>query len=455
MQEKRKALEQIFRAAVERVDPERLIKKSMTLKGDILSVDTDESHIEQDLSQFDKIVAIGCGKATAKMARAAESILQDRIDAGVICVKYGHSVPLTCIRTIEAGHPVPDQNGLTASRLITDIARQADEKTLVITLISGGGSALIPYPFRGEVDGESVGISLAEKQTVTRTLLECGAVINEINCLRKHLSLIKGGGLAKMIYPAASLNLILSDVVDDSLDAIASGPTTWDKSTFADVARIIAKYDIETRLPASARRLFTLGCQGKIPDTPEQDDQVFARVHNLLIGTNYMSLQAAAEKARALGFHPLVLSSQIIGEAREVARVYCGIGKDAKRKNLLGRKPLCLIAGGETTVTLTGSGKGGRNQEMALAFLSEIEQHPEATRGIYFLSASTDGNDGPTDAAGAFACNEILEEATAKGLRAIEFLKNNDAYSFFDAVGYLLKTGPTNTNVCDIQLMLI
>ena len=449
------ALEEIFRAGLARVDPEKLIEGCLHLEDATLTVDTGDTRSELDLNRFQQVVVIGFGKATARMAKAVEALLGDRIDSGLISVKYGHTEDLAYIRTIEAGHPVPDEQGIEAARKISELARQADQNTLVITLISGGGSALIPYPWSGEANGETIRLTLAQKQNVTEVLLGCGAIINEINCLRKHLSQIKGGRLAQMIYPAASLNLILSDVVGDRLDAIASGPTTWDDTTFKDAARIVEKYDIDGTLPGPVQRVLSLGKAGAIPETPKSGDPAFDRVRNLLVGTNFQSLQAAAAKAEALGFHPVVLSSQIVGEAKEVAKVYCGIGKDARRKGLFGKRPLCLIGGGETTVTLKGSGKGGRNQEMALSFLAEIEQDPAAAEGLYFLAASTDGNDGPTDAAGAFACSEILDAATRKGLQISRYLKNNDAYAFFKDTGHLLKTGPTNTNVCDIQLLIV
>jgi glycerate 2-kinase len=290
---------------------------------------------------------------------------------------------------------------------------------------------------------------------VTRALLACGAVIDEVNCLRKHLSSIKGGHLARLLHPATSVNLILSDVVGDSLDTIASGPTTGDGTCFADVQAIVDKYDLSDRLPEPVRRVFQLGADGRIPDTPQPGDPVFDRVTNLLIGTNYLSLEAARDAARALGCTARILTSQVVGEAREVAKFYCAIGKDAVSHRLWGDPPLCLIAGGETTVTIAGEGRGGRNQEMALAFLGEMEHQPEACRDLYFLAASTDGNDGPTDAAGAFACRQLLERAQSRGVSIVDHLKRNDAYTFFASIDGLLKTGPTNTNVCDIQLLLI
>jgi hydroxypyruvate reductase len=285
--------------------------------------------------------------------------------------------------------------------------------------------------------------------------LECGATIQEINCIRKHLSAIKGGQLARTIYPATTISLILSDVVGDSLDAIASGPTVPDPTSYADVKAILEKYGLAAKMPDKLMALIRLGLEGQVPETPKPGDPLFANSTDILIGTNYLSLQAAAQQASQLGFTPIVLSSQITGEAREVAKVLYGIGKDARKRQLLGPGDLCILSGGETTVTIRGTGKGGRNQEMALAFLAEMESSPAEAAGIFFLSAATDGNDGPTDAAGAYASIELLELAKTSGCDINACLNDNDAYTFFDRIGHLLKTGPTNTNVCDLQIMLV
>lgn len=448
-------LEKIFRAGVKRVDPYRLIDKHLSLQHSRLEISADEFEASLDLENVNAIYVIGAGKATARMAKAVENILGPRITGGAISVKYGHTDDLKHIKIIEAGHPIPDNNGIEAARKISELAKSAGEKDLLITLISGGGSALTPCPFEYEGPGETMALSLDEKQAATKILLESGATINEVNCIRKHLSGIKGGRLARLMYPAASYNFILSDVVGDSLDAIASGPTTFDASTFADIQRILNKYDLENRLPRNVLGILTLGLQGKLPETPKQGDAAFEKTNNILIGSNMLSLEAAAETAAALGFRPVVLSSQIVGEAKEAAKVLCGIAKDVKKHGLLAPKPVCLIAGGETTVTIRGKGKGGRNQELALSFLAEMENDPGHTHGIYFLSASTDGNDGPTDAAGAFASNDVLKLAKNAGLYITGYLKNNDAYRFFDRIGALLKTGPTNTNVCDMQIVIV
>ncbi len=448
-------LTEIFTAGVNRVDPYTLVNKAVRFEKSTLKIDTDGFSQSFDLENIEKIVVVGAGKATARMALAIEHLCGDKITSGCIVVKYGHTEPLGYIHIVEAGHPIPDEKGVLGSRKILSLCEKADEKTLVLNLISGGGSALLPNPGRYRVAGRELALTLSEKQTVTRHLLECGATINEINCIRKHLSGIKGGQLARAIFPAPSISLILSDVVGDSLDAIASGPTVPDPTRYADVMAIINKYGLVAKMPESMLELVHLGMAGTLPETPKPGDPLFNGNVNVLIGTNYLSLQAASRRAGRMGFTPIILSSQITGEAREVAKVLYGIGKDAKKRHLLGSGELCIISGGETTVTIRGSGKGGRNQEMALAFLAEMESGPADADGIYFLSAATDGNDGPTDAAGACVSKELLELAQTAGCDITAYLNDNNAYAFFDRIGYLLKTGPTNTNVCDLQVMLI
>ncbi len=446
---------EIFTAGIKRVDPYTLVNRAVRLEKSILKIDTDGFSQSFDLETYAKIAVVGAGKATARMALAIEHICGDKISSGCIVVKYGHTEPLKYIRTVEAGHPIPDEKGVLGSREILSLCEKADKKTLVFNLISGGGSALLPNPCRHRIAGRELALTLSEKQTVTRHLLECGATINEINCIRKHLSGIKGGHLARAIFPAPSISLILSDVVGDSLDAIASGPTVPDPTRYADVMAIIDKYSLAAKIPETMMELVRLGIAGTLPETPKPGDPIFNDSVNVLIGTNYLSLQAAAQQAARLGLTPIILSSQITGEAREVAKVLYGIGKDAKKRQLLGSGELCILSGGETTVTIRGSGKGGRNQEMALAFLAEMERSPGDANGIYFLSAATDGNDGPTDAAGAYASKELLALAHTAGCNLNTYLNDNNAYAFFDRIGYLLKTGPTNTNVCDLQVMLI
>jgi len=432
-----------------------MIGDRMTLKGKILSVRTDEETLEWDLSRYRQVLVLGAGKATAKMALAVEEILGDRITRGVIAVKPGHTENLKRIEMIMAGHPVPDAGSVQAGSTLAALCREADEKTLILNLISGGGSALLSFPYAWR-DGEgSHELTLEDKQGTTRVLLACGANIQEINCIRKHLSGIKGGRLAQLAYPAESVNLILSDVVGDRLDSIASGLAVPDDTTYQEAMGLVQKFGIARELPPPALKVLQMGAEGKLPETPKQGDPVFGRVKNILIGSNYGALLAARRRAEELGYNTVVLTAEVTGEAREAAKFYIGIARDVLKHELAAKKPACIIAGGETTVTLKGKGKGGRNQEMALSFLSEIEANPAGSRGIHFLAASTDGNDGPTDAAGAFADMEILDIGKKAGLSIQDYLARNDSYHYYDRIGFLHKTGPTNTNVCDVQITII
>ncbi len=458
-------LQSIFMAGVERVDPSKMVENHLFLDGDELVFKTEQVEKRFDLKDFRRIVVIGAGKATAKMALGLEKVLGDRIDLGLISVKRGHTEKLKKIETIEAGHPVPDENSVLAAKRIADICASGDENTLFINLISGGGSALLCLPL--SVDGGSVGddlesgfsLTLEDKQKTTEVLLASGAAIQEVNCIRKHISGIKGGRLAELMYPSVSLNLILSDVVGDRLDAIASGLTAPDETSFREAMNIIEKYAIERDIPPTVYRIIKAGVEGKIPETPKRGDRVFERVHNLLIGNNLSALLAAKNRAIELGYNTIVLSSRVVGDVESVASLYLGIALDESKYNLLGNRPLCIIGGGETTVVLKGNGLGGRNQEMALRFLKGIDNNrsegSEVLNRIYFLSAGSDGNDGPTDAAGAFASLEVLNRAKVMGLEIDSFLINNDSYNFFSRIGALLKTGPTNTNVCDIQVLIV
>lgn len=444
-------LKEIFQAGLRRVDPERMIVDCLRLEGDSLVVATETFRTRLDLSRFARIVVVGAGKAGAKLALGLETVLGERITEGLVSVKYGHTEKLRKIRLIEAGHPVPDDMSVEAARRIADLVRGRDEKTLVITLVSGGGSALLTLPYQ---DGEHH-LSLEDIRETTRLLLECGAPIQDINCIRKHTSGISGGRFAALLGRATCLTLILSDVVGDRLESIASGLTAPDPMRFTDALAILQKYEIRARVPGAVRGLIEAGVAGKIKDTPKPGDPSFARLQNVLVGTNAHALEAARCKAAELGYHTICLTSRMVGEAREVAKVLAAIATDVVGADLLVAKPACILAGGETTVTIRGQGKGGRNQEMALAFLEEMEADPDAFRGVSFLSAGTDGNDGPTDAAGAFASLELLERARKAGLSIRAFLENNDSYSFFESAGGLFKTGPTNTNVCDLQVLTV
>ena len=439
MQGQKKALEDIFTAGVKAVDPERAVQKYVRRQGNQLFVG-DCSYI---LDSYRRIVLIGAGKGTAPMAKALEDILGERLTKGLIIVKYGHGIPLEKTRILEADHPIPDDAGLRATKELLRQAQECTKEDLILCAFSGGGSALLPAPLSP--------ITLDQKQTTTRLLLECGATIDEINAIRKHLSRSKGGWLAKEAYPATVVSLLLSDVIGDRLDVIASGPTVPDESTYSDCIKIIDRYKLGDRLPKGVTDYFIKGAAGSLPETPKPGDPVFSHVQNLIVGNNRESLLAAQERALSLGYNTIVLSSQIEGEAREVAQVFGAIGKEISQANLPISPPACIIAGGETTVTIQGRGKGGRNQELALACAIAID----GWEGISLLSAGTDGTDGPTDAAGAIVNGTTCKRARQANLYPRDFLLGNDSYTFFESLGDLLKTGPTRTNVMDIICMLV
>jgi hydroxypyruvate reductase len=393
----------------------------------------------EDLKRYRHIYVVGAGKAGAAMARAAERVLGRRIACGLLNVKYGHIAPLRRIELNECGHPVPDQRGVEGARRIAEIAASAGPDDLMLCLISGGASALLPLP--------ADPIALDEKQEVTKLLLACGASIHEINAVRKHISQIKGGQLARLAYPAQVLSLLLSDVIGDNLDVIGSGPTAPDASTFALARSILDKYGILQRLPTSVRERIERGCRGRIPETPKQGDPIFARVRNVVIGSNRLAVDAAAARARQLGFRTLVLSTFVEGETREIARMHAAIAKEIVYAGRPLKPPACVITGGETTVTLRGDGLGGRNQEFVLSAAMDIA----GLENVVVLSAGTDGSDGPTDAAGAIADGRTL----TRNPRAPEFLARNDSYRYFEGLGDLIVTGPTNTNVMDVRLILV
>lgn len=446
-------LADIFQAGLARVDPYGMMREHVHIDGGQLVVAFEGHRQQVALGDFDRILVLGAGKASARMARAVEDILGERIGGGLVVTKYGHGETLARIEVMEAGHPTPDGNSVAAARRIAALAAAADARTLVLTLVSGGGSALLCAPLEDAAAGVTLG--LGDKQAVTRALLACGADITEINCVRKHLSAVKGGRLLRLLAPARSLNFILSDVVGDRLDTIASGLTTTDPTTYADALAIVERYGLRGKVPAQAVHALTLGAEGKLAETLKDGDSAVDCASNILIGTNMAALLAARDRACALGYHTAALSSAITGEAREVAKVLFGIARDVRDSGLLVSKPALILAGGETVVTLAGTGKGGRNQEMALAFLAELAKDPQGGQGIAFLSAATDGSDGPTDAAGAFASARVLAAARAAGLSIPAFLADNDSYHFFQSIGHLLKTGPTLTNVCDLHLVLV
>jgi hydroxypyruvate reductase len=435
----RKQALEIFNAGVKAVDPVAAVYRHVKVKDETLSID-DQSF---DLKNFERIIIVGAGKAVAPMAKALEDLLGDRIANGVIVVKEGHGLALKRVKICEGGHPVPDEGGVQGTEEILTVAKDAAERDLVICLISGGGSALLIAPPQG--------ISLEDKQAATKLLLACGANIHELNTIRKHLSRSKGGRLAQAVHPATVISLILSDVVGDDLDVIGSGPTVPDSSTFQESEQILKNYGVWDDLAASIRDHIQKGLNGEITETPKTGDAAFQRCSQILVGTNLQAMVAAAQEAERQGYHPLILSTKVEGEAREVARAHAAIAKEVLSSANPISPPACVLFGGETTVTLQGDGKGGRNQEYALAAALALDGHDH----IVMLSGGTDGTDGPTDAAGAIADGNTVARAHGKGLDPGEFMKRNDSYHFFKQLDDLVMTGPTRTNVMDIYLFLI
>lgn len=435
----RKDAEAIFRSGVKAVDPIEAVGRHVKRQDEILKVG-DKSY---DLKYFSRVIVVGAGKASAAMAQPLEELLGDRLKEGLVQVKYGHSLPLRKIRIVEAGHPVPDKSGIEGAHQIVQLVKSATKKDLLIFLISGGGSALLPSPVEG--------LTMEDEQRTTQILLESGANIHEINAIRKHISQVKGGRLARLAYPAALVSLFLSDVIGDNLDSIASGPTVPDSSTFGDCVHILEKYRIKNQLPSAVTEHLEKGIRGEVEETPKSDDPAFERTQNMIIGSNILALKAARSKADELGYNSLILSTFIEGETREVARVHAAIAREILKRDLPVRRPACIISGGETTVTIRGKGLGGRNQEFVLAAAIDVD----GLEDVVILSGGTDGTDGPTDAAGAIADGLTVKRAKSMGLDPERYLRENDSYHFFQALGDLLITGPTFTNVMDLRLVIV
>ncbi len=429
----------IYRAALEAVQPSILLPQYIQLNHDELIID--QKHIPLNKGQH--IYIIGAGKASAAMAQATEKILGHRINGGIIVTKYDHALPLQIIECVEAAHPVPDENSLLAVEKTKELLQKVKEGDIIICLLSGGASSLwadVP---------ESV--SLNDQQQLFLLLLSSGATIEEMNTIRKHLSSVKGGQLLRYAPTATWFSFIISDVPGNQLETIASGPTVADPSTFEKAMQIIKKYQLQLKLPFSVLNHIEKGKLGLIPETVKANDTVLKNVHTMIIGNNTLALQAAQQKATELGYHTMIHNAGMVGEAGEVVRDFIKVCKKYKDTT-----PACLLMGGETTVTVTGKGKGGRNQHMALCALVEMmERHNDEPNAVIFLSAGTDGTDGPTDAAGAIADIETVSMAVQKKLMPQQYIDNNDAYHFFQHAGGLLKTGPTQTNVMDIVVALI
>jgi hydroxypyruvate reductase len=431
----------VLNAALQAVDPTQAVLNHIQRVGQNLRV----RDITYDLRDFQHIYVVGAGKAGVPMAEAVAQLLGDQITLGTVLVKEGYGcanghLP-NRISVLEAGHPVPDQRGLAGSKQIYHLLEQAGSNDLILSLISGGCSALMTYP-SGDIPLESV-------QSLTQQLLNSGTSISEINTIRKHIEILKGGQLARAAHPARVISLILSDVVGNPLEVIASGPTVADPTTYPEALMILRRYNLFEGVPEPILTHLTQGADGVLPETPKPGDPLFERVQNVIIGSNWLACQAALDKARELGFHTLILTTYLQGEARQAGRFIATLAREINSSQSPVPRPACLISGGETTVTVHGQGLGGRNLELALGAVNDLA----GLTDIALLTLASDGGDGPTDAAGAIVTGETLERAKVAGLEVEDYLNRNDSYHFFDSLDDLLKPGPTLTNVNDLTFL--
>jgi hydroxypyruvate reductase len=438
IRELRQSARLIWEAALNAANPATCIRNAIQVNDGVLSVAGKEIQIRG------RLIVIGAGKPSAKMAQVIEEVLGSYITGGLVVTKYGHTLPLSRIRLVEAGHPIPDNAGRRAVLETSELLRGLTKDDIVLCLISGGGSALWPAPAEG--------ITLEEKQEVTQLLLRAGATIRELNAVRKHLSDIKGGQLARWASPAHVISLIISDVIGDPIDFIASGPTAPDTTSFSDALSIIQKYGID--VPEAVSERFQEGARGRIPETPKPGDPVFKQVSNHIIANNRLLVDAAVIKARELNFNTLILGTEVEGEAKDAGRFFTAIAREIGRSGNPIKPPACILAAGETTVTVRGHGLGGRNQEMAMAWAISVASRPLSNPSC-FASVATDGTDGPTTAAGGLVDHFTCSRAIELGLMPLKFLRANDSSNFLKATGDLIVTGPTQTNLMDLQILLV
>lgn len=432
----------VQRAALAAVEPGAAVRRLVQRQGGQLSI-AGHTH---DLLAAERVWIVGGGKAATAMTASLHGILGDRLTGGLVITKYGHTDPRLDtgpVELVEAGHPLPDEAGVAGTRRMVDLLTRTTGRDLVLVVLSGGGSALLTLPEEG--------ITLADLKETTDLLLRCGATIVELNTVRKHLSRIKGGGLARLALPAPVVSLVLSDVVGDPLGAIASGPCSPDPTVFADAWVVLERYHLVERVPSAVRERLQAGVDGSLRDTPKPGDPLFERVENVIIGSNRLAAEAAVAVARTRGLNTLLLSTFVEGEARHVAHVAAALARELVTYDRPVPRPACLVWGGETTVTVRGGGLGGRNQELALAAAVALDGLPD----VLLVALGTDGTDGPTDAAGAVATGETVGRARSLGLDPAAYLANNDAYPFFDALGDLIRTGPTGTNVNDLLFIFV
>jgi glycerate-2-kinase len=435
--------EGIWRAALGAVDPWRLVRESVVREGDVVRI----KDREFDLASRERVFVVSFGKAASAMGEALAEILDERLTSGLAVVPGPVAKAGARLEHIEAAHPVPDALSVEAGRRVLEIATRAGERDILFVCISGGGSSLLALPAEG--------ITLDKKRRLTDDLLRAGATIQEINVVRKHLSAIKGGRLARAAYPATVITLVISDVVGDDLGTIASGPTHWDASTFAEARAVLERAGLWDSASAMIRARFEEGARGLIEETLKEGDPVFERVHAFIVGDNMTALRAAKHEAEKRGFEPIFLSSSDGGEARRTAAGYAAFLAELACSAAQLPRPLCLLAGGELTVTVKGRGRGGRNTEFVLAALVEMARAEVEGLDWLILSLGTDGIDGPTDAAGAYADVMTIKTAAALGLDPAAYLDDNDSYYFFKQTGNLIVTGPTGTNVMDLRLFLL
>jgi glycerate 2-kinase len=433
-------IQRILHAALQAVDPYDAVIRAVSLSGDLLTIGKQS----YDLSNYANVFVIGTGKAGSPMVKAINAILGDRVIEGLVITKDGYAQSAGgSIQILESAHPVPDERGVQATHQLIKILQKATSRDLVIALISGGGSALMTSPAEG--------ISLGDIQHLTRLLLASGANIQEINALRKHLDTVKGGGIARLAAPAALAALILSDVIGDPLDVIASGPTVPDSSTFEDAWKIIEKYHLAEKILKPIHDHLLSGVSGSIPDTPKPGDPIFQFVQNVIVASNFQAASAAMDQSDAEGIHASLLTTYFQGEARMAGPWFAAIAQQINATSHPIPRPALVIAGGETTVTLSGTGLGGRNQELALSAVKPLA----GLKNLVLVCLATDGGDGPTDAAGAVVTGESFSRGLSLGLAPEVFLSQNDSYHYFEPLGDLLLPGPTLTNVNDLTFLFV
>ena len=437
----RDQLHTLFSAAIAAVDPRSLVNRVVRKEQTVLLVQPPgEPSPQYRFPLHGRLLLLGAGKGAGLLAQGLEQLLEEQEVTGVVVVPAEQKTALRTVAVVHGEHPLPGEGSVQGAEAMFSLLARKQPNDLICFCLTGGASSLLVSPVEG--------VSLADKIAVNQLLLACGADIHEVNSVRKHLSRIKGGGLARAAFPNHVVSFILSDVLDDDIGTIGSGPTTPDSSTFSEVWEIAKRYDLLDRLPASVRSHLFTGCQGLQQETPKPGDPIFAHVHNVLVGSNRLALEAAASTARTLGFVPHVLPTPLSGDTTDTARSFA---RTLRSFLPTVQAPMCVLAGGETTVYVTGTGKGGRNQEFALVVAEELQEES----GWALLSAGTDGIDGPTDAAGAFVDGNSVKRAQQQGLDSSRFLRANDSYAFFSGLGDLFVPGPTGTNVMDIKIALL